>query len=646
MLRVTWDPQHKQLLGDVRHHATKVDVNLIRLEANPLLIGPQLWWYVLTAGYSTNLELEALQEHDARHQWLPYHELMAQFLKWAAQAGPEDRRAFLHGCRSHLSEFGDGPVAALDFNGMVSLLAGTEKVTPKLLRVAALHWLSSWQAGRNGKTLAYANLLKFEKEGDKVGWAFGPAPLSCREWQAELGKHEASGALCTPDARTRLTALSLVPDDKGANPPSATSPAWKRLLRSGAVMEDADMLKQLDALRTLPETTAPVVAAALSALITDGGFDLGTRVAVQLSQAKTSAELFLAANSAWSASCASQRLRLRVQLTEFIKEVMTAYGPAIDASTITATLSHLAPIIVSAQQRGFTAWSTAAAAISRSESLPASILTPMAAAIDVDSFRRSVRGALDLLTTTAHHEALVREVTAALTAASPSATDWFIAGALRPNAPAIGAPPPQTHPTAPAHSVSRTLALPTAVTLGSQPPTAMPATSCVRISGLDACDPVESTSELSVALGTPVYIDPQDVSQRFGFATIPPELYNNLFIMSPKRVYTFPSGTNCTLVAHGPNKEPFVAADDNHLNLPPAQRLPVTRPKKRQLTTTPKLSKAQRRAKNKGQPLRPTNPPEAANAEAQLQTVPCVDQQASRTVQYARGMPWEGHRHG
>ena len=114
--------------------------------------------------------------------------------------------------------------------------------------------------------------------------------------------------------------------------------------------------------------------------------------------------------------------------------------------------------------------------------------------------------------------------------------------------------------------------------------------------GLDACDPVESTSEL----GTPVYIDPRDVSRGFGFATIAPEVYNNLFTTSPKRVYTFPSGTNCTLVAHGPNEEPFVTAEDNHLNLPPAPRLPVTRPKKRQLTTTPKLSKAQCRAKNKG----------------------------------------------
>ena len=276
-----------------------MDVKLISLEANPLLIGPQLWWYVMTAGYITNMELEALQEHDARHQWLPYRQLMAQLLKWAAQAGPEDRRAFLRGCRSHLSEFGDGPVAALDFNGMVSLLAGTEKVTPKLLRVAALHWLSSWQAGRNGQTLAYANLLKFAKEGDKVGWAFGPAPLSCREWQAELGKHETSGALCTLDARTRPTSLSLVPEDKGANASSATSPAWKRLLDSGGVMEDADVLKHLDALRTLPETTAPVMAAGMFALITKWGFDLGTRVAVQ------SAELSLAANSAWSASCAS-----------------------------------------------------------------------------------------------------------------------------------------------------------------------------------------------------------------------------------------------------------------------------------------------------------------------------------------------------
>ena len=62
---------------------------------------------------------------------------MTKFLQWAALATAEERWAFLHDYRDHLSEFGDGPISILDFNGMIGLLAGTAKVSPKLLRVAA-----------------------------------------------------------------------------------------------------------------------------------------------------------------------------------------------------------------------------------------------------------------------------------------------------------------------------------------------------------------------------------------------------------------------------------------------------------------------------------------------------------------------------
>ena len=113
--------------------------DVIRFEANPLLIGPLLWRYVLTAGYKTNLELEALHEHDARHQWLPYEELVTELLQWATQVGPDHHRGLLRGCHSHLSECTDGPFAVVNFNGMVGLLGGTKKVTPKLLRATALH---------------------------------------------------------------------------------------------------------------------------------------------------------------------------------------------------------------------------------------------------------------------------------------------------------------------------------------------------------------------------------------------------------------------------------------------------------------------------------------------------------------------------
>ena len=113
--------------------------------------------------------------------------------------------------------------------------------------------------------MACKTLLRQEKEGDKVGWSFAPCPLTAREWQAELSKHEKNGKLLTSDARARLTALSMAkPTDEK---PASASPAWKRVLRAGALVEDEDMLRHLDGLRALPDSAAPVIATALSALV-------------------------------------------------------------------------------------------------------------------------------------------------------------------------------------------------------------------------------------------------------------------------------------------------------------------------------------------------------------------------------------------
>ena len=647
-LRITWSPNDRQLLGDARHFATKTDVKAIRLHGNPLLIGPQLWWYVLTEGYASDLEVEALREHSSEHQWFPYRELMSRFLRWAASASAEERTTFLHGCREHATDFGDAPIAALDFNGIVDVLAGISKVTPKLLRVVALHWLAQWQAGRDGKTLAYAKAVKYEKDNDKVGWGLGPAPLSCREWQTELLKHETSGRLLTPDARTKLTALALVPEASAA-PNSATSPPWKKLLRSHALVEDADMIRQLEGLRTLPDASAPVISAALSSLITDGGFDLGTRVAIQLSQAKTAAELSLAANSAWTGCTSSQRLRLRVQLAEFLKEVITQYGPAVDSAAVNTTLARLAPVIMAAQQRGYSSWSTAAAAVSRCDALPPTVLGPLSTAVDIETFRLGIRNTLNHLVTTVQHDALVEKVTDVLSSAGPASTDWFVSGALRPSAtmaaraPGMGAQSSVQASASPNPCAARALSLATpTVATGFQPPTSMPATSCIRVSGLDTCSTVEATSELSVALGTPIYVDQEDIKRGYAFATISPELYNNLFSLTSKRVFAFLSGASCTMSAHGANNEAYIADTDKHLNVAPAERQVESGRPKRKLVTTPKLNKSQRRQREAQAAV--SNPPGPKTAESQLHVAPPHDQSTGHQVQYARGHTWDGYR--
>ena len=639
-LRVAWQTERQQLLGDVRHRASAVDVKMLPLLGNPMYVSPHLWWFVLTAPYASYLGLDALTDHASQHSWLPYPQLVTKFLTWAAKATTPERREFLQACRAHISEFGDGPVSALYFLGLVDLIAGTEQVKPVLLRVCVLHRLSTWAAAQDGLTLACKALLRQDKEGDKVGWSYAPCPLTAREWQAELAKHEKSGKLLTTDARARLTALSVTTPAHEGQP--ASSPAWKRVLRAGALVEDEDILRHLEGLRSLPDSAAPVAAAALSSLLTEGQFDLGTRTAVQLSSASTAAELSLAANSAWTACTADQRRRLRVQLSEYLRDVMATYGPAVDKAAVNATLARLAPIIVEAAQRGYSTWTMAAATISSFVSLSAAVLSPLSKAVSLESFTLALRDPLDLLTTAAQHETLVLKVTEALSGTSD--TDWFVSGALRPTgAPQALALRPALMPARHASSSSAARSLHLPVTPGFQPPTTTPPTSCVRVSALDACDPVEATSELSVALGTPVYIGAPDVARGFGFVTVPSELYRNLFALATRRTYTFPSGAECVFVALAPNNDPLTPHTDNNLNVPLAQRIP-SKAQKRPKGTSLKPSKAQRRAqKTQGTA---GQPPDAGRAEGQLQAFPPGDSPTARTVHYSRGHPWDGQRHG
>ena len=391
LLHVTWQPDRQVLLCDIRHRAANVDVKLVPLLGSAVYVSPHPWWYVLVKSYASELELDALRDHAPQHAWYPFPELFTKFVTWAATTTTAQRREFLQACRAHISDFGDGPVSSVDFMGLLDLLAGTESVKPVLLRVCTLHYLASWAAQRDGLTLACPRLTRDQKENDKVGWSFGATPLTAREWQNELQRHEKSGALLAADARARLTTLTASAALKHGQLSTPTSPSWKAVLRAGATLEDEDVVRQVEGLRTIPDSAAPVAAPALLALIKDGEFDLGSRVAVQLSTLKTAAELSLAAQSAWAACTAPERARFRVQLSDYIKEVMAVYRPAVDAATTNATLVRLAPVVQSGVQRGYTSWPGAAAAISRCEHLPTSVIGPLSQAVNLETFRASLR---------------------------------------------------------------------------------------------------------------------------------------------------------------------------------------------------------------------------------------------------------------
>ena len=159
------------------------------------------------------------------------------------------------------------------------------------------------------------------------------------------------------------------------------------------------MLRHPDGLHAPPDSAAPVNASALLALVSESQFNWGTRTSVQLGAAKTAAELSPAANFAWTACSADQRPCLRVQLSEFIRDVMTSFGPAVDSSAVNETLARLALVVAEAAQRGYSTSTTAAATIKRCDSLPAAVPSPLSKAVSLETFRFALRDALNL----AHH---------------------------------------------------------------------------------------------------------------------------------------------------------------------------------------------------------------------------------------------------
>ena len=365
------------------------------------------------------------------------------------------------------------------------------------------------------------------------------------------------------------------------------------MLKSAALVEDQDMLQQLNSLRSIPDPASPIAAAALSPLINDGRFDPGTRIALQLSQTKTAAELALPATCAWSGCTTSHRLCLRVQPSEYIREVALACSPAVDINAINATLARLAPVMLAASQRGFNAWPMPLSAMSRCECLRAAVLGPLSTTVSMETFRVRIYNTLELLTTTARYEALVQQMTEVLPATGQNTTDWFVSGEMRPSraSPSLTPGPtpiPSAMPSVP-QPVARCLAMPPAPVFnprrrhsGCPQPTQM--------------RPMEATSELSVALHTAIYVDPTDVARGFGFLTISRELYANLLSLAVKRSNYRQARTVCSMRKR-PMGRPTHLMKCKHLNVPLAQQLPApSRPKKRKLRVAPKLSKARCRA--------------------------------------------------
>ena len=151
LLSLSYNPANKKLLIAARHHAGRVDVFDIDLNASVLSASVMLWWWSLTRQLLPT-EQSYLEEH-LPGSWLSFRSALELLIDWAAGATETQRHDLVRAAAQHCTLFGDAPVCAMDFRTLLETLALVRQVKPVILRVPLLHWLSRWAAEHVGSTL-------------------------------------------------------------------------------------------------------------------------------------------------------------------------------------------------------------------------------------------------------------------------------------------------------------------------------------------------------------------------------------------------------------------------------------------------------------------------------------------------------------
>ena len=422
-----WDTARGLLLLSARHAEGKMDVKSIPMEGAPahLLSSVALWWAVLTRSL-VQMDLDALHTRAPQFAWITFEDGISELVAWTATASAAAKTEWLQAARHHISGYGDAPLADLSFDDAFDLIAGLTSCKPQTFRVPLLHWLTHWAATRRAGTLACRDM----PPGESTPKVPANAPLSHSQWQATVKKAFDDGHLKSPQARTRLLAYSNAPPggspqrpERPPNDPAATPP-WKRLLRGVSAVQDDTLLGRVDSLRALPDTAAPALALALATLVEP--FNFAGNIKQKINSVTTAAALAIMVRAAWSACSAEARPRLKVAISEYLDETTAMHAPAVDHTMAAKTLGLIAPKLQRAEQSGFNAWVDAASKILLADALPATIVPHMSMTTNATTFRQAVHDSVLILTSSAQHEAIVKEIEAALTTPAVAPTQWFM----------------------------------------------------------------------------------------------------------------------------------------------------------------------------------------------------------------------------
>ena len=340
-----WDPTIGKCRLTVRHHDAKCDVKA--MEANDLMLSSVgLWWARVVAALP-DLDMKMMDTHDPDHHWWSYQQDMAALVEVVARSGTSKTAELQQSAALALAHWTD-EIARMSHDTFLLSLAWERDLKRRGVRVALLHWLSSWSAQQQGKTLR-STMLKHPD-------AYVPlvCPLSAAAWGTELQARRER--LSFPSVLTRVGYRELEINKA----PRSGVPLWLQLVSYDTLETGpADFVTDLEKLSVVRDARSPSVAPirmmALDLAIPD-------LVANTMRAATTAQTVEGAAKSLWLGCPAGQQVQLRTSLQGLMAAVEENYGSAQLEGQRHAKLEKLTPLVQSLEHTSFT-WSTAACTV-------------------------------------------------------------------------------------------------------------------------------------------------------------------------------------------------------------------------------------------------------------------------------------------
>lgn len=378
-LRVAFDTSTSQLLLSATHQPSQTEVHSI--PCRPELLGSiGLWWAVLTERLP-QLDRALLNEKVGNYLWLTYSETVNALIEFAADATDAQKTDCLQEAANALNDVGPNYIIRnKSFEELCLIIAGENEVSPKLMRLKLLWWLSNWIASLKAKRLALSS-FELKRTGDNKN-SPEESCLSKSQWEAEMRKQHTDTRISTSEILTRIADVRRRKQTIGD---TQAEPLFMRILRKAAATSTQDMYERLDLLLNVPHDRVKDVAASLLHIITAQAADAKSKEV--LSRATTPEVLLVAMQTAWNNATMEKRKGMAEDLKLLLDFINEEFATSKTQETRQTVAREIAALRLPAEGDTI-AWTRLATAIAQTDECPTELISTVLAVQNTLEFRQ------------------------------------------------------------------------------------------------------------------------------------------------------------------------------------------------------------------------------------------------------------------